>query len=393
MKWWKKDKRRINNWIENDIFGLQIKNSNYPEYNRKYLILINKEILLQKWIHPKKVKLFHAKTVDKIPADLKELEILEYIKTSSCTYMSEYFRNPLIKIEKDKFNYIYTNLFEIKFSSRKIPEEMIYLGNYNLSVPQDEYIPNTRFWGTPYYEFEHMTNVVDLYHELNLKESHIFQEKSQKEIIEKELEEIEFCKELQKIKTEHKDIKEYPIVIKRKKDLRIILTNIICYDDDNKNACPQERKIVERFISKILKNKDCVMVGCFCTKYLGEENTKNIIKKLDVYDEKLEKINRARKKHNIETLGHYQLKNININDELFELAPLDVGGITIWNKADFNEKNLFRYESISKETLYTFYIENVYDIWLNISNELAEYRNDLFRELELIGYFFEEQEY
>lgn len=236
MKWLIKDKRKINNWIENDIFGLQIKNSNYPEYNGKYLILINKEILLQGWVHSKNVKLFHAKIVDKIPTDLKELETLEYIKTSSCTYLSESFRNPLIKIEKDKFNYIYTNLFEIKFSSRKIPEEMTYLGNYNLSVPQDEYIPNTRFWGTPYYEFNHITNVVDLYHELNLKESHIFQEKSQKEIIKKELEEIEFCKQLQKLKTGHNDdLNEYPIVITRKKDLRIDITNIFCYDDDNKN--------------------------------------------------------------------------------------------------------------------------------------------------------------
>ena len=103
--------------------------------------------------------------------------------------------------------------------------------------------------------------------------------------------------------------------------------------------CIQERKIVERFISKTLKNKDCIMVGCFCTKYLGEENTKNIIQKLNVDDEKLNKINRARKKHNIGTLGHYQLKNININDELFELAPLEIRGITIWNKKDFDEKN------------------------------------------------------
>ena len=338
MKWLIKDKKKIKNWKENDIFGLQIKNSNYPEYNGKYLILINKEILLQGWVHPKNVKLFHAKIVDKIPTDLKELEAKEYIKTSSCTYLSESFRNPLIKIEKDKYFDIYTNLFEIKFSSRKIPEEMIYLGNYNLSVPQDEYIPNTRFWGTPYYEFEHITNIVDLYHELNLRESHIFQEKSRKEIIEKELEEIEFCKQLQKLKTEHKDIKEYPIIIKRKKDLRIILTNIFCYGDDEME-CIQERKIVERFISKTLKNKDCIMVGCFCTKYLGEENTKNIIQKLNVDDEKLNKINRARKKHNIGTLGHYQLKNININDELFELAPLEIRGITIWNKKDFDEKN------------------------------------------------------
>jgi hypothetical protein len=387
MKWLIKDKKKIKNWKENDIFAILIKNSNYPKYNGKYLILINKEILLQGWVHPKNVKLFHAKIVDKIPTDLKELEAKEYIKTSSCTYLSESFRNPLIKIEKDKFNYIYTNLFEIKFSSRKIPEEMIYLGNYNLSVPQDEYIPNTRFWGTPYYEYEHLTNLVDLYHELNLRESHIFQEKSRKEIIEKELEEIEFCKQLQKLKTEQKDIKEHPIVIK-KKDLRIILTNIFCYGDDEME-CIQERKIVERFVSKTLKSKDCIMVGCFCTKYLGEENTKNIIKKLDVYDEKLEKINRSRKKRNIETIEHYQLKNININDELFELAPLEIRGITIWNKADFDEKSFFKYESIIEEPLSIIDVEELCDIWLDISNELAEYRNNLFRELELIGYFFE----
>lgn len=52
-------------------------------------------------------------------------------------------------------------------------------------------------------------------------------------------------------------------------------------------------------------------------------------------------------------------------------------------------KKFFKYESILEETLSIIDIEELYDIWLDISNELAEYRNNLFRELELIGYFFE----
>lgn len=52
-------------------------------------------------------------------------------------------------------------------------------------------------------------------------------------------------------------------------------------------------------------------------------------------------------------------------------------------------KNFFKYESIIEETLSIIDVEELCDIWLDISNELTEYRNDLFRELELIGYFFE----
>lgn len=145
----KVNKQNPKNWEENDVFAIKIV-SDDKEYDGKYIIII-------KGTHPKwskewKYPVFRAKITkdDKIPHTKEELEKLEYIKTGYEHYIERFFplsngetyeeaeaRKKDVEYNPDEYGFLYFYHFTI-FVKNKSYDNFIYLGNFNLSKPNDE---------------------------------------------------------------------------------------------------------------------------------------------------------------------------------------------------------------------------------------------------------------
>ena len=84
-----------------------------------------------------------------------------------------------------------------------------------------------------------------------------------------------------------------------------IIISIFCYDDENEQNGKNERRIIQNFIDQITKNNECIITGCFCEKRLDKINQKNIIRKIEVIDEKLIKKNLKRQKKKLLEINRY----------------------------------------------------------------------------------------
>ena len=138
----------LKNSNKNDVFALKIEK---PIYKEQFLILI-------KHINPKwnNNMLFRAKlTKNKtIPETYEELEELEYIKIKCVPYeerflpLSEKALDDILikersktKFYPDEYNYLYQYVFQLSLSKKDDYNNLIYLGNYELSTPKEEYYP------------------------------------------------------------------------------------------------------------------------------------------------------------------------------------------------------------------------------------------------------------
>lgn len=204
----KNDKSKISNWEEGDVFALKIKSEIYPTFNNQYIIFIHTKVDNENWNMSRTTNLFRAKiTVNyELPTTAKEIEKLEYIKTSADGFLLEKEKNSneIKKVTPDKYNFIYKYLFKINSIKFKIPRELIYIGNFNLEKPINEYIPDSPFnkvllcfWQNKY------SNVIDdilkKYKLINLKESEYFTEKGQKEFLEKQQQDIFIWKDIKQL--------------------------------------------------------------------------------------------------------------------------------------------------------------------------------------------------
>lgn len=185
--------------------------------------------------------------------------------------------------------------------------------------------------------------------------------------------------------TQKKELNEIEV---RDYQNRGIIISIFCYDDENEQNGKNERRIIQDFIDQIMKNNECIITGCFCEKRLDKINQKNIIRKIEVIDEKLIKKNLKRQKKKLLDINRYYLKNFSINSGLFEIAFCNFVYVTIWNKKEFNEKKILDTHSKENDSaeLCTLTLEHENTITLYISNELVEYRDNLFKELQNLGY-------
>lgn len=201
----KQDKTKISNWEEGDVFALKINSKVYPQYNGKYIIFIHTIINKDNWKMTSTTNSFRAKITkdSKIPKTKDELDELEYIKTCWDGYLLEKTRFPkeTENIQPDEYHIIYKYLFIIKTLKFKIPNDLIYIGNFNLKSPQNEYIPDSQnngvlysFWNGRYSKISE--KLLDYYECLNLKKLEIFTENAQKEFMKNQYEDIQIWKEI-----------------------------------------------------------------------------------------------------------------------------------------------------------------------------------------------------
>ena len=138
----------LKNSNNNDVFALKVEKTIYKE---QFLILI-------KHINPKwnNNMLFRAKiTKNKVlPKSFEELEELEYIKITCVPYeerflpLSGIMQDDILikersktKFYPDEYNYLYKYIFHIELGKKDSYNNLIYLGNYSLSEPMQEYYP------------------------------------------------------------------------------------------------------------------------------------------------------------------------------------------------------------------------------------------------------------
>lgn len=175
-----KDKRKLKNWIDNDVFALPIKNCKYKELNGKFLILIKDTI----WNLKRTEVIIRAKITngELLPKNEQELEELEYIIIYTqrvegllkLTAKVEVKNAGIIefnrkKIFHDKYGYINTYIMQL-WARKGLPQNLIYLGNYNISKPKFEYIPETEYSGIVFRTIEDAEEVLtNNYYNYNLK--------------------------------------------------------------------------------------------------------------------------------------------------------------------------------------------------------------------------------
>lgn len=196
----KNDKTKLGNWEEGDIFALKINSEKYPEYNNKYIILIHSIISKDGWAMPRTTNSFRAKITKntQLPTTKKEIEDLEYIKTYAKGYniVKNKYPKDIENINADKYHFIYTYLLVINSSKFQVPKELIYLGNFGIQNPNNEYIPNSRhdgvlfsFWNEKYSKITE--KLLNCYNWYNLKQAKIFSKEFQENFLEYETREIQ----------------------------------------------------------------------------------------------------------------------------------------------------------------------------------------------------------
>ncbi len=156
-----------------------------------------------------------------LPTTLEELESLPYIKQRYFTFEERHF--PLsgkktyeqlleerkdIKFYPDEYGYLYCYI--VKLAGSKNIKKFEYIGNYNLSIPTEEYIPFT-YGHTMLIFMDKVEEVLTFYKNFNLKRSYCYTEEENKEIRENARKEVEFSLKLEKLMNSGKikfDIKD-----------------------------------------------------------------------------------------------------------------------------------------------------------------------------------------
>ena len=72
-----------------------------------------------------------------------------------------------------------------------------------------------------------------------------------------------------------------PITVIKKPASFMTITDIPCYDDENKNNYQKEKEVIQNFLDKVSEKKESVIIGYFCYKNIDERNRQNIIKKIN----------------------------------------------------------------------------------------------------------------
>lgn len=143
------DKLKIKNWKHGDTFALKINSNKYQNYNDRYIIFIKCDIAKEDWNKKSRTtKYFRIKITSKkeIPSSAEEIENLEYIKVFACDYDLEKFKYPddVVNLKADKYNSIYIYLMKLWAFNYIIPDDLTYIGNFEITPPENEYIPYYR---------------------------------------------------------------------------------------------------------------------------------------------------------------------------------------------------------------------------------------------------------
>lgn len=168
---------------ENDIYALEIKNIS-EEYNGRYIIIIKNSILGWSKFIDKRIFRFKITKKKELPK-LEEIDDLEYIITHFQHELEKYFpgegipfeelrkKRDKVKVYPDEYGYLYTCISEVYFYNKNIPEDLVYIGNKKLKLPEHEYIPFSEYG----YNYQARTweniveNLVQRYEDFNLRKS------------------------------------------------------------------------------------------------------------------------------------------------------------------------------------------------------------------------------
>lgn len=142
------DKKNYRNWQNGDTFAIKVKDKD-NKYGIKYWVLNLVEFDYFKEEQRKCDILFRVKALkdDNIKTSYEDIESLEYVKTMLFSKHNAYEvlgdKPDYIKVVPDEYDFIYTYQVNLYTTNRKhkVPDDLIYLGNYQLTPPVDEYIP------------------------------------------------------------------------------------------------------------------------------------------------------------------------------------------------------------------------------------------------------------
>ena len=171
------DKNMYKNWKKGDIFALQIKQCKYPEYTGRYLYFIYLGDEGDKNLPSFRIKITSDKQIVKTK---NEVETLEYIKTIFTVLEKAY---PVgvevpknVELFPDEYGYLHTYKLCIYTTGfkHKIRNDLIYIGNFDLNLPSNEYNPWT-YYNIPMCFWKDVENfVIESYVKYNLRDSKIY---------------------------------------------------------------------------------------------------------------------------------------------------------------------------------------------------------------------------
>ena len=178
----KNGKTKLKNWLTGDVFVYKINSNKYPNYNGRYLIFIKCDIKKEDWVtNSRTIKYFRIKITAKkeIPTSCDEIENLEYIKVFGCGYDLENFKYPadVAGLIPDKYNLIYVYIMKLWAFKYRIPDDLLYIGNLDITPPENEYIPYYRTHCVPLRIWDDGKELTDMilkqYEDYNLEKAEI----------------------------------------------------------------------------------------------------------------------------------------------------------------------------------------------------------------------------
>ena len=171
-----------------DTFALKIDHCNNTYYNGKYLIL---NYIKDEYHQKLNGYVFRVKIVDSIDGvDKKFLDKFQYIITRVTNVVHS--SNILDELKKeniklaDQYNYLYQ--YQVQVFNKRLLKDLVYLGNFKLEFPKNEYIPWTPYNIDGYYWHQLVNEMVYDYEQYNLQKANLFKLKVAKEWYEQELE-------------------------------------------------------------------------------------------------------------------------------------------------------------------------------------------------------------
>lgn len=172
------DKTKKKNWIDGDTFAVKIENHS-KEYDGRYIILIKNSY--EKDGEDSSTLNFRAKITKSniLPKNEQELNELEYIKTRKMPYIERLLpiigrhtiKEAMEKIDskntfyKDEYGYLTEYIVRLYMKRGIDYSNFIYLGNYNILPPKDEYFTDSEVW---FYYLEYTPEVPSIYYKNRL---------------------------------------------------------------------------------------------------------------------------------------------------------------------------------------------------------------------------------
>lgn len=188
------EKFKAKNWQVGDTFAIKIKHKN-PFYNGKYLILIKGNYYWNSDNRYSQTFLLKITKNDKLPLSLEEINSLEFIKTGYIHFIERFSSRSVgmenydmvlercknLKFYPDEYNYLYMYDTAYWIDNRRKYDNLIYLGNYDIDYPQDEFSPVCFTYRKSVVEMDDLVeDAINKYEDFNLKKSKIYNEDREK---------------------------------------------------------------------------------------------------------------------------------------------------------------------------------------------------------------------